>query len=191
MAKSAQRAQAAAEAIRVEPLSGRISGAAGVSLTPAQPAARVSLRANPADVKTLLKVLGLDLPLRPKTSLANAKGRLALWLGPDEWLIIDESGDPMADLKKARALHSAVDVSHRNTAILVTGTGARATLEAGCPQDLRESAFPVGAVSRTVMGKIEVVIYRSGDSEYRVECWRSFSDYAFTFLSDAARDCLA
>jgi sarcosine oxidase subunit gamma len=51
--------------------------------------------------------------------------------------------------------------------------------------------FPVGAATRTVMGKIEVVIIRSGETDYRVECWRSFSDYAFSFLTETAKDCLA
>lgn len=183
MAKSAQ-------AYRREPLAGRVSGSAGVQVTPASPATRVSLRADPENAKALSKALGLDLPLKPKTSSGNM-GRLAAWLGPDEWLIIDETGDPSADLAKAKVLHSAVDISHRNTAILVSGEGARATLESGCPQNLSDTVFPVGAASRTVMGKIEVVIIRTGETEFRVECWRSFSDYAFTFLSEAARDCLA
>lgn len=184
MAKSAQAA-------RTEPLAGRTGGAAGVTLSPAKPANRLSLRANPAEVKALSKALGLNLPLAPKTSGGNASGRLALWLGPDEWLVIDESGDPVADLAKVKALHSAVDVSHRNAAILVSGKGARATLQAGCPQNLGDQAFAVGAATRTVLGKIEVVIVRTGESDFRVECWRSFSDYAFTFLSEAAKDCLA
>lgn len=180
-----------AQATRMEPLAGRIAGAAGVSLTPAAPAARVSLRANPADVKALSKALGLELPVKPKTTASNSKGRLAAWLGPDEWLIIDEAGDPLADLAKVKALYSAVDISHRNTAILLSGEGARSTLESGCPQNLADAVFPVGAASRTVLGKIEVVIIRTGESEFRLECWRSFSDYAFTFLSEAAGDCLA
>lgn len=183
MAKSAQ-------AYRTEPLAGRVSSAAGVALVPAGPANRVSLRADPSSVKTLSKALGLDLPVLPKTSVRN-DGRLAAWLGPDEWLIIDETGDPSVDLARAKVLHSSVDISHRNTAILVSGEGARATLQSGCPQDLSDAVFPVGAASRTVMGKIEVVILRTGETDFRVECWRSFSDYAFAFLSDAARDCLA
>lgn len=194
MAKSAQAAKVAAkvaQAVRVEPLAGRISGGAGVILTPANPASRISLRADSANAKALSKVLGLDLPLAPKTSARNTKGRLALWLGPDEWLIIDESGDPMGDLAKARVLHSATDISHRNTAIVVAGKGARATLEGGCPQNLSDAAFPVGAAARTVLGKIEVVIHRSGETDYRVECWRSFSDYAFGFLTETSKDCLA
>jgi sarcosine oxidase subunit gamma len=184
MAKSAQ-------AVRTEPLAGRVSGSAGVVLVQSASANRVSLRVAPESVKAVSKALGLDLPLHPKTSTRNANGRLAVWLGPDEWQIIDETGDPMADLAKAKALHSAVDVSHRNTAILVTGQGARATLEAGCPQNLNDAVFPVGAASRTVMGKIEVVIIRTGETDFRLECWRSFSDYAFGLLSEAAKDCLA
>ncbi|OCW59390.1 sarcosine oxidase subunit gamma [Hoeflea olei] len=180
-----------AHAHRIHPLEGRIAGSAGVRITPAAPAARVSLRAGPSDVKALSKALGLDLPLAPKTTSGALPGRLAAWLGPDEWLIIDEGGDPLADLGKAKVLHSAVDVSHRNTAILLSGAGARATLEAGCPQNLTDAVFPVGAASRTVLGKIEVVIIRTGDEDYRVECWRSFSTYAFELLSVGARDCLA
>jgi len=180
-----------AHATRIEPLAGRAVGAVGVALTPAAPASRVSLRAASADVAALSKVLGLELPMTPKTSASNAQGRLAAWLGPDEWLIIDENGDPLTDLRKAEILHSAVDISHRNTAILVTGNGARATLESGCPQNLSDRAFPVGSATRTVMGKIEVVILRTGENEFRVECWRSFSDYAFGMLSEAAKDCLA
>ncbi|MEP3435345.1 MAG: sarcosine oxidase subunit gamma [Hoeflea sp.] len=184
MAKSAQ-------AVRSEPLAGRVTGAAGVQLTPAAPAARISLRADPSDARALSRALGLDLPLNPKTSSSNRQGRLAAWLGPDEWLVIDEAGDPAADLGKVKVLHSAVDISHRNTAILVSGKGARATLEAGCPQNLSDMAFPVGAASRTVLGKIEVVIIRSGEADFRVECWRSFSTYVFDLLSESARDCLA
>lgn len=174
-----------------EPLDGRVAGAAGVRIEPAGPAFRMSLRARGEDIEALSKALGLDLPLAPKTSVIAASGRRALWLGPDEWLIVDEAADPMKDLSKVEALHSAVDVSHRNVAIEVSGRGARATLEAGCPQNLSDAVFPVGACSRTVLGKIEVVILRTGEEAFRVECWRSFSDYAFTFLSEAAGDCLA
>ena len=170
-----------AHANRIEPLSGRVGGAAGVSLTPAGAAYRVSLRVDPAAAKTVSKKLGLELPMTPKTSVQNDKGRLAAWLGPDEWLIIDENADPLKDLEKITTLHSAVDISHRNTAVLVSG----------CPQNLSDRVFPVGSATRTVMGKIEVVIIRTGEDDYRVECWRSFSDYAFTLLSEAARDCLA
>ena len=179
-----------ADPVRTHPLADRTVSNTAVTLTPAGPAARVSLRAGEDAVAALSKALGVKLPVTPKASSTDkVGGRAALWLGPDEWLVIDTAGgDPLADCGKAKPLHSAVDVSHRNTAILVEGIGAEATLAAGCPQDLSLVAFPVGACTRTVLGKIEVVIWRTGEMAFRVECWRSFSTYAFDFLEEAAAD---
>ena len=171
---------------RAEPLAGRAAATAQVSVIPADPAFRVSLRARADAVAALSKALGLALPAKPKSS--ETKGtRAALWLGPDEWLVIDTAKSPVDDLAKAKALNSTVDISHRNTAIIVSGAAAEATLSAGCPQNLSLKTFPVGACSRTILGKVEVVILRTGAAEFRVECWRSFSDYAMAYLSDAAK----
>lgn len=182
-------AKAATTAVnRAHPLEGRQARGAKVTLAPADPAFRLALRVGTDAVAAAGKALGITLPTTPKTS--SEKGtRAALWLGPDEWLVMDTgTKDPMADLAELQVLHSAVDISHRNTAILVSGEGAAAILNAGCPQDLSLRAFPAGACSRSVLGKIEVVLWRTSEVAFRVECWRSFSDYAFTFLSDAARD---
>jgi sarcosine oxidase subunit gamma len=158
----------------------------GVSLQPAKPARRISLRARPDSLAAVSLALGVDLPIKAKTS-SSANGRSVLWLGPDEWLVIDDEGDPQADLAEVAVLHSSVDVSHRNVAIIVSGAKAADVINAGCPQDLSLQAFPVGACSRTVMGKIEIVLLRTAPDTFRVECWRSFADYAFSYLSDAAR----
>jgi sarcosine oxidase, subunit gamma len=175
-------------ATRTMPLVGKHGGSSVASLTPAGPAERVSLRARPEDAASLSAVLGLVLPTEPKTS-ASAGSRHALWLGPDEWLLIDGGeGGMMAALTACQALHSAVDVSHRNTAILVVGVGAAKVLNGGCPLDLSLKAFPVGACARTLFGKIEVVLLRTAEDAFRLECWRSFSDYAFGLLAEAVED---
>jgi len=161
-------------------------GSVAVSVLP--PASRVSLRAPSTSVPAISEALRVDLPTRPKSSAAAA-GRTALWLGPDEWLILAESSDdPLADLSGVDALHSAVDVSHRNVAFAVSGADAETTLGAGCPQDLSIEAFPVDACSRSVLGKVEIVLHRTAADAFRVECWRSFSDYVLGFLGEAARD---
>jgi sarcosine oxidase subunit gamma len=176
---------------RRQALAGRGFTATGVSVAPLGPAERISLRAPEESVAALSRALGVTLPAKPKTSAAKA-GRMAFWLGPDEWMVIDEGGkDPLADCARVKALHSAVGISHRNVAIAVTGSACEATVSAGCPQDLSLAVFPVGAVSRTVLGKAEIVLYRAAEDSFRVECWRSFSDYVFTFLSEAARDAAA
>ncbi|OJF96618.1 sarcosine oxidase subunit gamma [Rhizobium sp. 58] len=169
-------------------LAGRHGGSGAAALTPAAPATRLSLRAKPDAVETLSAALGISLPTRPKTS-ASSNGRHALWLGPDEWLVIDETeADLMAAAASSNVLHSATDVSHRNTAILVKGFGAEVAVNGGCPQDLTLAAFPINACSRTIFGKAEIVLLRTADDAFRIECWRSFSPYVFGLLSEAAED---
>ena len=190
MAKAAAKKTAvAAPSVERRPaLAGRTTIATGVKVEVLPPADRISLRAPEASVAALSKALGVTLPTKPKTSATKA-GRTALWLGPDEWLVIDEAGsDPLADCTKVTLLHSAVGISHRNIAIAVTGAGAAATINSGCPQDLSLEVFPVGAASRTILGKAEIVVLRTAADGFRVECWRSFSDYVFTFLSEGSRD---
>ncbi|TPM97908.1 sarcosine oxidase subunit gamma [Mesorhizobium sp. B2-1-3A] len=191
MAKAAAKKTAAAASPSVDrrpALAGRATSGAGVKVEVLPPAERISLRAPEASVAALSKALGLALPKKPKTSVSKG-GRAALWLGPDEWLVIDEAGnDPLADCAGVAALHSAVGISHRNIAISVAGPAAETTINSGCPQDLSLEAFPVGAASRTILGKAEIVLLRTADDTFRVECWRSFSDYVFTFLSEGARD---
>lgn len=170
------------------PLAGQHGGSVVASLTPASPASRISLRAGADAVAALSKALGVDLPTKPKTSTTN-KGRSALWLGPDEWLIIGADGDDLkADAAKSKVLHSATDISHRNTAIIVSGKKAAEAINCACPQDLSLATFPVGACSRTVFGKIEIVLFRTAADTFRVECWRSFSTYAFEMLKHGAED---
>lgn len=175
-------------ATRSLPLSGVHGGSATVQLEPAAAATRIVLRVRAEDVAALSGALGVDLPVKPKNS-AYANGRTALWLGPDEWLVIDEGESGlMTAAANSGALHSATDVSHRNTAILVSGPGAADAINTGCAQDLSLDAFPVGACSRTLFGKVEIVLLRTGEDAFRVEVWRSFSDYAFALLVEGARD---
>ena len=61
----------------------------------------------------------LTLPPKPKTSASKA-GRTALWLGPDEWLVIDEAGrirSPTAPSDRAAfgGRHLASQRRHRVT----------------------------------------------------------------------------
>lgn len=178
------------KALMGQPHDDRIAASAHAAIEPAIFATRLVLRAKPEAVAPLSRALGVKLPNKPKTSAKSRNGkRTALWIGPDEWLVIGEDGaDLAAFCAKVKQTHSAVDVSHRNVALIVSGKGAEATLKAGCPQNLSLDTFPVGACSRTMLGKAEVVIMRTAETGFRVEHWRSFSDYVFGFLEEAAQD---
>ncbi len=187
---------------RLSPLDGRYATGPGVVLTPLPPRERISLRVSPEFIGRVESALGFDLPQRSKTSgisttpadasAGAGQARAALWLGPDEWLVLgpDASTDDAASMLPALAAidgASAVDVSHRNLALRVEGPAAEAVIAAGCPQDLRLARFPVGACSRTVLTKAEIVLWRTGETTFEIECWRSFADYVWGFLEDAAR----
>lgn len=176
------------EANRNLPLAGFHGGSASVRIDVAAPAFRLSLRAAPEAREALSEALGVELPWERRSSVKSGSRR-AMWLGPDEWLLTDEAAGGLAEAcASVDVAHSAVDVSHRNTAILVSGTGAANALNAGCPLDLSLAAFPVGAVTRTVFGKAGIVLLRTAPDAFRVECWRSFSEYVAAFLDEAAQD---
>ena len=176
-----------AEPVRTHPLNSRQFATDGISVTPVEEMQRISLRCDESAIAAAEKALACLLPRSPKTS-ASKGDRTALWLGPDEWLVIGHgSGLEAAANNITNDLVSAVVVSHRNTAITVRGPKVEATLNSGCPLDLSITAFPVNACTRTVISKAEVVLWRKGEQEFHVECWRSFSDYVWKFLVDGAK----
>ena len=134
---------------------------------------------------------GFDLS-GPLNSVRGTPARFAARLGPGEWLIVCPEGEGAAagsaiadDL--AGRFFSLVEVGHRNAAVLVSGPHAAEILNAGIALDLSDAAFPPGAATRTLLGKAEVVVVRTGD-DFRVECWRSFAPYVHAFLQEAARE---
>ncbi len=160
-----------------------------VALETAMPCSRISLRAAPDIAPKLAKPLGLKLPGLPKISVTK-KDRTALWLGPDEWMVVDDDANAAAELIAALDGYdcSCVDISHRNMAVLGSGPGIESLLSAGCPQDLSIKSFPTGACSRTLFGKVEIVLWRYEEDAFRIEVWRSFSDYLWAYFLDAAKD---
>jgi sarcosine oxidase, subunit gamma len=119
--------------------------------------------------------------------------RAALWLGPDEQLLLSTVADGPSiarQLQEALAAlpHSLVDVSHRQIAFEVAGALASTVLNAGCPLDLCPASFPVGMCTRTVLGKADIVLWRTAADTFHVEVWRSFAEYASRFLAAAAHE---
>lgn len=153
------------------------------------PAARFVLRGAPAVMSAAGAALGLNISGTACRSARQGE-RSALWLGPDEQLLLapaTASETISRELRGALAAlpHSLVDVSHRQIALEVSGSAAQTILNTGCPLDLHVASFPVGMCTRTVLGKCEIVLWRTGADTFHVEVWRSFADYASRFLAEA------
>jgi sarcosine oxidase, subunit gamma len=181
-----------AEAVRRSPLDGLVmprNRAATIAACP--PALRFILRGPPEAAASAGPAFGASLPLQPLRS-ETAGSRSALWLGPDEWLLIAEDFEPTLGASLETALanvpHGLIDVSHRQGAFEVSGKGAARLLNSGVLLDLDVSAFPVGMVARTLLTKAEIVLWRRAPELFRVEFSRSFGPYVTAILAQAAGD---
>ncbi len=159
---------------------------AGVRLLP--PAARFTLRGRAPVMVAAGAALGLNISDAAVSQRSPTANGAALWMGPDEQLILAAAGGGEslgAQLRAALSAlpHSLVDMSHRQLALEVSGATAQTLLNAGCPLDLHISAFPVGMCTRTVLGKADIVLWRTGPDSFHVEVWRSFADYVARFLT--------
>lgn len=156
----------------------------GFSVCEAARSARLVLRGPPQ----IFADAGIPMPATMRAARLGAYD--LLWLGPDEFLLIAPDGDAgliareMA-AKIAGAAHSMVDVSHRQIGLRLEGSRAGQVLSAGCPLDLRLSAFPVGMVTRTIFLKAEIVLWRKEENRFYVEIWRSFAPYFVGHLKEA------
>ena len=155
-------------------------------------AARFSVRGDGSAAAALGSAFGLDVPQDPCRS-ATSGDRIALWLGPDEWLLLaPDSGIEALTSTLSEALRSTpgsvVDISDRQVAIAVTGAKAAEALNAFNALDLDPEAFPVGMCTRTLFGKAEIVLWRTDLAAFHIEVWRSFAPYVMGCLEEALRE---
>ncbi|HXS20776.1 MAG TPA: sarcosine oxidase subunit gamma family protein [Steroidobacteraceae bacterium] len=156
------------------------------------PASRLVLRGGPLVLAAAADTLGLQRSEAPCRAVRN-DGRAALWLGPDERLLIgpaDAIQEMQGQLQRALGgmPHSLVEISHGQTAFELSGARAAAALNIGCPLDLDPAAFPVDMCTRTVFAKAQIVLWRTGPETFRVETARSFAPYVTKILALAARE---
>ena len=157
---------------------------------------QVNLRVDPEDAGLMQRFadrLGFALPVIANT-VASGRDRRALWLGPDEWLVVGPEGqqdtmDRTLYDGLAGAFASMVDVSANRTVLEISGMRARDLLSHGVPIDLDARSLPPGRCAQTLLGKAQVIIERHGDQPgFHIHVRSSFSMYAADWLLDAGSD---
>lgn len=169
---------------------------AGVLLAERPHRCQVNLRGDP-EVAIFLAavqgVIGLQLPLTPNTTVA-AGDLKALWLGPNEWLIVGPDGrekDLAAGLRAALAGgHAAVvDVSEARTVIAVSGANARDLMAKGTGLDLHPRVFGPGACAQAGMAKTSMILVLNDEAPtFELYVQGSFADYLWTWLEEAGQE---
>ncbi len=156
---------------------------------------RLSLRGGPEVLAAAGRAFGTALPEQPCRA-AEGDARAALWLGPDEQLLLVQLEEWAATFEAlSRALagmpHALVDISQRQLALQVSGAQAATLLNTGCPLDLHPSTFPVGMCTRTLLAKAPVVLWRTAPEMFHLEVWRSYVPYVERLLQEASRELMA
>lgn len=154
----------------------------------------VRLDAKGAAADAVGLALGLPLPLEPNT-VARAGELTALWLGPDEWLLVGPPGggrELESRIREAAGEEpvSVTDVSAQRTTVLVAGTGARDLLAHGCPLDLHPRAFGAGRCAQTTLARTQAVLVAREEpgAGFWVLVRSSFAGYLADWLLDAATE---
>jgi sarcosine oxidase subunit gamma len=171
--------------------------AAGVHLSERAFAGHVILHGRSEDqafCQAAAGVLDLNLPLQPN-SVISSDSLTVFWQGPDEWLITTA---PDQETALIRALHekleglfaAVVDVSSAQTIIRLGGSDAVSVIAKGCSLDLDTCLSAPGQCAQTLLAKASVLLWRSaGDNyEFEIVVKRSFADYLWRWLEDAAAE---
>jgi sarcosine oxidase subunit gamma len=112
--------------------------------------------------------------MAPNTVLGDA-----LWLGPDEWLVLGGRESDFADA------NAAVDVSANRVCLELAGSGAAGVLARGCALDLHPSVFPPGRCAQTLVARAQVILWRVDAETFRLLVRPSFADHLRAWLRDA------
>ena len=171
-------------------------GGTGVRLSERAFLGHINLRGDPSSEAFLRGVevaLGITIPLEPNT-VVEGHETTALWLGPNEWLVLtapDQQHQIAAALRTSlgNVLVAVTDLSGGQAVINLQGPHSREVLSKGCTLDLHPRVFGPGQCAQTNLAKASVIIRQLDESPaYDVIVRRSFADYLARWLTDAARE---
>jgi sarcosine oxidase subunit gamma len=178
------------------PLAG-VTAPAGLSISIREIAERgmIDLRGLATDeafMAAVKTVLGLDLPLKPRTSATWGDIRL-LWLSIDQWLILStrsKTHELLASLNEALAgIHClAVDVSDMRAVIRLEGEGIREVLMKGTSLDLLAPEAKPGFCRRMRYAEIAALLHVVEEDVFDIYVFRSYAHYTWNFLCATARE---
>ena len=138
-------------------------------------------------METTQSVLGFQLPVEPNTT-AMKGDVLAVWLGPDEWLLeasLMTIENLNATLNEAlREFYAAVtEVTDQLIVVCLTGVLVRDILNCGCPLDFHPHSFELNMCAQSHYFKAGILINQIDEiPSYDIRVHRSYAEYLWTLL---------
>ncbi len=142
------------------------------------------------------KSLNILLPVEANTS-TQSQNLSALWLSPDEWMIfsnenVDENSNNYEIeellIKNISNLNfgAVTDVTDQFVMINLKGDKIYKLFQTGSPFNFNDFQNRKGAVTQTILTKIDVIIHNQDKNDVNLFVRRSFSEHLFSWMTDAA-----
>ncbi|WP_306319076.1 MULTISPECIES: sarcosine oxidase subunit gamma [unclassified Streptomyces] len=119
----------------------------------------------------------------------------ALWLGPDEWLLVAPAGradELVGGLRSAigEEFATVTDTSAQRTVLALSGPLLPEILSQGCALDLAPEKAPAGACHTTLLAQagVTVVVREAGPRNVWLLVRSSFAGYVGAWLADACTE---
>ena len=142
------------------------------------------------------KSLNILLPTEANTSTQSDK-LTALWLSPDEWIIFsnDTVNKDLNDHETEKLLQNNIskinlgavtDVTDQFVMINLKGNKIYDLFQSGSPYNFNNFQNKKGAVTQTILGKIDIIVHNQDKNTVNLFVRRSFSQHLFSWMNDAA-----
>ena len=142
------------------------------------------------------KSLNILLPTESNTSTQSDK-LTAVWLSPDEWMIYSnepvdkninnyETEDLLNNNISKLNLGAITDVTDQFVMINLKGNKIYQLFETGSPFNFNDFQNKKGAVTQTILNKIDIIVHNQDKNIVNLFVRRSFSQHLFSWMNDAA-----
>ncbi len=147
-------------------------------------------------ISTIGKSLNMFLPIEANTSTQSDK-LTALWLSPDEWMIFsNEPIDENTNIYETEELlnkniskinlGAVTDVTDQFVMINIKGNKIYELFQTGSPFNFNDFQNKKGAVTQTILNKIDIIVHNQDKNTVNLFVRRSFSQHLFSWMNDAA-----
>ena len=147
-------------------------------------------------ISAIGKSLNILLPTEPNTS-TQSDILTTLWLSPDEWMIF--SNEPINkntnNYETEKLLNNNVsklnlgaitDVTDQFVMMNLKGNKVYELFQNGSPFNFNDFQNKKGAVTQTILTKIDIIVHNQEKNSVNLFVRRSFSQHLFSWMNDAA-----
>ena len=169
----------------------------GLQMNEVKPVMKLIVRGKKREfISAVGKSLNILLPTESNTSTQSDK-LTAVWLSPDEWMIYSnepvnentnnyETEELLNNNISKLNLGAITDVTDQFVMINLKGNKIYELFQTGSPFNFNDFQNKKGAVTQTILNKVDIIAHNQNENTVNLFVRRSFSQHLFSWMNDAA-----